>query len=66
MLRIWGALAIRAQHPDDAPLQIALGIGAVKIAAEDLAASSAVGMFVAFGVYGLALIACSRLAKPPQ
>ncbi len=38
----------------------ALGLGTVKLLAEDLMVSSPVGLFVAFGAFGLALIASSR------
>lgn len=44
----------------------ALVLGGIKLVAEDFAVSPPAGMFVAFGAYGLALIVCSRLAKPSR
>jgi uncharacterized membrane protein HdeD (DUF308 family) len=53
VLRIGGALAIRAGHPDDAPLQIALGIGAVVAGLVVLSrpGDGATGVALGFGVY---------------
>jgi uncharacterized membrane protein HdeD (DUF308 family) len=57
VLRIWGALAIRSQHPDDAPLQIALGLGALAAGAVVLSTpgDSATGVALGFGVYLLVI-----------
>jgi hypothetical protein len=53
VLRIWGALAIRAQHPDDAPLQVALGIGALAAGLVVLSqpGEGETGVALGFGVY---------------
>lgn len=53
LLRLWGAVALRAAHPRDVPLHVALGLGAVVAGLAVIAGSGAgiTSVALGFGVY---------------